>query len=177
MDDTVAGQRLKTLHGEIAQLTTRAQDLADTIGIQTAAPPPSVIENLQAYLADAIARGTPAERKAAIEALVAEVRITDEGLIPVFRVPSSSQSIPGETTSAATTEPAVRAMLRSVGRLGLEPRTHGLKVRCSTIELTPRGNDGNRRRSKRIESRRRRGAPHPRSCPAYLSSSPRNTCQ
>jgi hypothetical protein len=26
-----------------------------------------------------------------------------------------------------------------VGRLGLEPRTHGLKVRCSTIELTPRG--------------------------------------
>jgi hypothetical protein len=25
-----------------------------------------------------------------------------------------------------------------VGRLGLEPRTHGLKVRCSTIELTPR---------------------------------------
>jgi hypothetical protein len=27
-----------------------------------------------------------------------------------------------------------------VGRLGLEPRTHGLKVRCSTIELTPREN-------------------------------------
>jgi hypothetical protein len=26
----------------------------------------------------------------------------------------------------------------AVGRLGLEPRTHGLKVRCSTIELTPR---------------------------------------
>jgi hypothetical protein len=26
-----------------------------------------------------------------------------------------------------------------VGRLGLEPRTHGLKVRCSTIELTPLG--------------------------------------
>jgi integrase len=25
-----------------------------------------------------------------------------------------------------------------VGRLGLEPRTDGLKVRCSTIELTPR---------------------------------------
>jgi hypothetical protein len=24
-----------------------------------------------------------------------------------------------------------------VGRLGLEPRTDGLKVRCSAIELTP----------------------------------------
>jgi integrase len=28
--------------------------------------------------------------------------------------------------------------VQAVGRLGLEPRTHGLKVRCSTIELTPR---------------------------------------
>ena len=27
-----------------------------------------------------------------------------------------------------------------VGRLGLEPRTNGLKVHCSTIELTPRAN-------------------------------------
>jgi hypothetical protein len=29
-----------------------------------------------------------AERKAAIEALVAEIRVTDEGLIPVFRIPA-----------------------------------------------------------------------------------------
>jgi hypothetical protein len=57
MDDTIASQRLKTLHGEIAQLTTRAQDLADTI----------VIEDLRACLADPIGSGTPAERKAAIE--------------------------------------------------------------------------------------------------------------
>jgi hypothetical protein len=31
-----------------------------------------------------------------------------------------------------------QTMFSLVGRLGLEPRTHGLKVRCSTIELTPR---------------------------------------
>jgi hypothetical protein len=31
----------------------------------------------------------------------------------------------------------VRAMTNLVGRLGLEPRTNGLKVHCSTIELTP----------------------------------------
>jgi hypothetical protein len=29
--------------------------------------------------------------------------------------------------------------VQRVGRRGLEPRTHGLKVRCSTIELTPLG--------------------------------------
>jgi site-specific DNA recombinase len=84
-----------------------------------------VIDDLQAYLADAIASGTPAERKAAIEALVAEVRITDHGLIPVFRIPSTRQSVPRDTNTA-TTEPAVRTMLRSVGRVGLEPTTGGL---------------------------------------------------
>jgi hypothetical protein len=41
-----------------------------------------------------------------------------------------------------------------VGRLGLEPRTHGLKVRCSTIELTPR-------RTKRTDSQLSGSAPIP----------------
>jgi Thioesterase-like superfamily len=48
-----------------------------------------------------------------------------------------------------------------VGRLGLEPRTHGLKVRCSTIELTPRGTvDRRRLRTKRTESVTWRGPEH-----------------
>jgi site-specific DNA recombinase len=139
MDDATVGQRLKTLHGQIAQLTIRAGELTEALSHEPAPPPAGVIEDLQAYLADAIASGTPAERKAAIETLVAEVRITDHGLIPVFRIPSPRPPEPRDT-NAATTEPPVRTMLRSVGRLGLEPRTHGLKVRCSTIELTPREN-------------------------------------
>src|SRR5215813_5039616 len=47
-----------------------------------------------------------------------------------------------------------------VGRLGLEPRTHGLKVRCSTIELTPLGAG--------LERRRRRRANGRHGCKAYL---------
>jgi hypothetical protein len=50
----------------------------------------------------------------------------------------------------------LRSLSRSgkVGRLGLEPRTHGLKVRCSTIELTPQpgraaGRTNRARRSRR----------------------------
>jgi site-specific DNA recombinase len=82
MDDAIAGQRLKTLHGQIAQLTIRAEELTGAFSHEPALPPVGVIADLQAYLADAIASGTPAERKAAIEALVAEVRITDHGLIP-----------------------------------------------------------------------------------------------
>jgi site-specific DNA recombinase len=125
MDDATAGQRLKTLHDQIAQLTVRAEALTQALSDEPAPPPPGVIADLQVCLADAIASGTPAERKAAIEALVAEVRITDHGLIPVFRIPSPRPSVPGETETA-TTEPAVRTMLSLVGRLGLEPRTGGL---------------------------------------------------
>jgi large repetitive protein len=51
--------------------------------------------------------------------------------------------------------------LAQVGRLGLEPRTHGLKVRCSTIELTPLGAvDCRRLRTKRTESAPVRGREH-----------------
>jgi site-specific DNA recombinase len=125
MDDTTAGQRLKVLHGQIARLTARAEELTEALSHEPAPPAPGVIADLQAFLADAIASGTPAERKAAIEALVAEVRITDHGLIPVFRIPSPRQSVPRDTITA-TAEPAVRTMLRSVGRVGLEPTTGGL---------------------------------------------------
>lgn len=81
-----------------------------------------VAVQLQTYLADTIASGTPAERKAAIEALVAEVRVTEEGVIPVFRIPEPNTPIPGGggTATISGAEP-VRAMVRSVGRQGLEP--------------------------------------------------------
>ncbi len=54
-----------------------------------------------------------------------------------------------------------RCSSEMVGRLGLEPRTHGLKVRCSTIELTPRGADRTvlRHRTKRTDSGGRLAAP------------------
>jgi site-specific DNA recombinase len=92
------------------------------MGNEPTAPPPGTIERLQTYLADTIACGTTAERKAAIEPFVAEVRITEEGVIPVFRIPEPSTPIPGggDIATITATEP-VRAMVRSVGRQGLEP--------------------------------------------------------
>jgi hypothetical protein len=68
---------------------------------------------------------------------------------------------PGRTV--ATSPPAKitsrtrKARSGRVGRLGLEPRTHGLKVRCSTIELTPRGaRQGRVHGTKRTDFRRGR---------------------
>ena len=131
MDDATAGHRLKALRGEIEQLKAHADELADSMDREPAPPLPGTIKRLQTYLADTISSGTPAERKAAIEALVAEIRITDEGVIPVFRIPApdtptSSDGASSDGASAADTTGPVRAMVRSVGRLGLEPRTGGL---------------------------------------------------
>jgi hypothetical protein len=137
MDDTTAGPRVTALRAEVDQLQARHHEITDTIGNEPAAPPPHTIQRLGTYLHDILDAGTPAERKAAVEALIAEIRITEEGIIPVFRIPGPHSPIPGETSTSTSAVP-VRAMVHSVGRLGLEPRTHGLKVRCSTIELTPR---------------------------------------
>jgi site-specific DNA recombinase len=82
MDDTTAGPRITALRTEIDQLQARHHEITDTIGDQPAAPPPHTIQRLGTYLHDILDAGTPAERNAAIEALIAEIRITEEGIIP-----------------------------------------------------------------------------------------------
>jgi site-specific DNA recombinase len=75
--------------------------------------------------------GTSGERKAAIEAFIAEIRLTEAGVVPVFRIPGPQTPIPdtsnhdGADEVTRTCEP-VRAMGRSVGRVGLESTTGGL---------------------------------------------------
>lgn len=125
MDDTTAGERLSKLRDEITQLTTRAGELADALGSEPTDLPPGTIERLRAYLADAIANGTPNQRKAAIEALIAEIRITEEGVIPVFRIPAPRTPLPSNDTADITGTEPVRAMVRSVGPVGLEPTLPG----------------------------------------------------
>jgi DNA invertase Pin-like site-specific DNA recombinase len=94
-------------------------------------PEPSTLARIRAHLTKVITDGTSAERKATIEDLIAEIRIDeDEGIIPVFKIPGPDYAPPGDNPATPTTEAAepdaVRAMLRSVGRAGLEPATEGL---------------------------------------------------
>lgn len=121
MDDITCGPRLVQLRGEIAKLTARRQEVSDTINHLPQAPPPATIDRIRAHLADIITAGTPAERKAMIEALVAEIRITGNQAIPVFKIPEPDQTLPGDPTAATESNPPVRTMVRSVGRQGLEP--------------------------------------------------------
>jgi site-specific DNA recombinase len=126
MDDDTCGPRLKALRHEIEQLKGRRDEITDTIDAEPAAPPAATIDAIRTYLGHVIADGTSAERKAAIEALIAEVRITDERIIPVFKIPGPGVATPGDAPATGTTEEAVRAMLQSVGRTGLEPVTERL---------------------------------------------------
>ncbi len=63
MNDATAGERLKVLRGEIAQFTVRADEPADAMGREPAPPPPGTLERFQAYLAETIANGTPANAR------------------------------------------------------------------------------------------------------------------
>src|SRR5690606_41612775 len=87
--------------------------------------PDLIIDHIRVLLARVITNGTPAERKAVIESLVAEIRIDNEKVIPVFKIPGPAAAIPNDAT-ATDDEPTVRTMVRSVGRTGLEPVTDRL---------------------------------------------------
>jgi hypothetical protein len=61
-------------------------------------------------LGAAIAIGRPGERKAAIEALVTELRVMEEGVIPMFRIPGPRASMPGNTGGGAKQAKPVQPM-------------------------------------------------------------------
>ncbi len=74
-------------------------------------PPPATLSQVADNIDRIIAAGSHSQRKALIEALVAQVKITGPGrIVPVFRIPQPDRE-PGP----------VRAMTNLVGPVGLEP--------------------------------------------------------
>jgi site-specific DNA recombinase len=125
MDDATAGPRITELRHKITQLTARRDDLSAGLDAEPAPPPPGTIDQLRAYLHHAITAGTSGERKRAIEALVAEIRITQEGkVIPMFKIPTKRHAIHVPESTASTTTPGSRN-----GQVG-GPRPTGCEI-CS----------------------------------------------
>ncbi len=126
MDDTTAGPRLAALTTELTLLKARHGELTDTITSAPEPPPAATLRHLAAYLPELLTTddAEPIERKAAVEALIHEIRISEEGLIPVYRIPSPETVLPGQPDPANLE--AVRTMGHQVGRVGLEPTTGGL---------------------------------------------------
>ncbi len=66
-------------------------------------------------------RGTPGQRKAIIETHIAEIKIRDGLVIPVFKLPQLDATATSADNADMTEQTPVRTMVRSVGRQGLEP--------------------------------------------------------
>ncbi|MEU7868129.1 recombinase family protein [Dactylosporangium sp. NPDC049140] len=123
MDDTSAGPRIRELRDQLAQQQARHAQLDTELATQPAAPEPDTLAHVRTYLQQVMATGTTAARKAAIEALIAEVQLTDQGVVPVFKIPTQDTPMPPPNPDGGTNQDRlrVRTMVRSVGRQGLEP--------------------------------------------------------
>ena len=117
IDDATAGPRIKQLRGE---RTTQGPPRRPR---RRGCPPARAADARhprwhRAYLTRTIAARTSGERKRAIEALVHEVRITEHGMVPVFKIPSGGRPPrrPGADGSTATT--TIRASCSRNGAVG-----------------------------------------------------------
>jgi site-specific DNA recombinase len=121
MDDATAGPRLAQLTAELTQLRARHGELADALSSEPVPPSPGTIRYLAGYLPQLLTSdGSHIERKAVIETLIHEIRISDEGLIPVYQIPDPATPIPGLDTE---NEAPVRTMGHQVELWGFEPQT------------------------------------------------------
>ncbi|MBO0885680.1 MAG: hypothetical protein J2P17_36165, partial [Mycobacterium sp.] len=94
MDDSTAGPRIRHLRRHLAQLHARHGELDADLANQPEPPSPDLINKIRNYLTKIMAGGTPTECKAAIEALIHEVQLTDQGVIPVFKIPTNDTALP-----------------------------------------------------------------------------------
>ncbi len=135
MDDATAGPRIKELRARVEQLRAHHADITDQPRRPAHAATtrhPSTAPYLPARVTTI---GTTGERKAAIETLIADIKITDQGVIPVFKIPTDQDPLtPPNPDDARYNEeqPPVRTMVRSVEPRGLEPLTPTLPVWCAT---------------------------------------------
>jgi site-specific DNA recombinase len=100
-----------------------------------------MLQQVADHIAQVISSGNHNQRKALIEALVAQVKITGPGgAIPVLRIPQPEADTGADATRTTAhtapqthkAEPGVRAMTNLVELRGLEPLTPCLQSRCSS---------------------------------------------
>jgi site-specific DNA recombinase len=123
LDPEDLGDRLARLKGRSRQLAARRDELASQVDAEPAMPPPATLREVAGHIDQIIAAGSHSQRKALVEALVAQVKITGPGrIVPVFRIPQATGT--GQTNSSSQVS-GVRAMTNLVGPVGFEPTLAG----------------------------------------------------
>jgi site-specific DNA recombinase len=132
LDPEDLASRLAQLKGRSAQLRARRDELVGQIAAAPSAPPVAALRQIADHIADIVASGSHAQRKALIEVLIARIKITGpDRIVPVFRIPQPPAADQPEasarpsTTDDATAEAPVRAMTNLVGPVGFEPTLPG----------------------------------------------------
>jgi site-specific DNA recombinase len=128
--------RLAQLKARSRQLAARHDELAAELATLPAEPSAATRRQVADHISEIIASGSHSQRKALIETLVAQVKITGPGrIVPVFRIPQPAAGS-GVHRNADETGPGrcVRAMtnLVMVELRGLEPLAPCLQSRCSS---------------------------------------------
>jgi site-specific DNA recombinase len=126
LDEELVAERLTTLKATTRQLTARRDDLTADLQHAPTAPDAATLDEVADHLTEIIASGSPNQRKALVEALVARVTITGpDRLVPVFRVPQPEHDEGAAPATSAGTAPnaPVRTPTNSVELRGFEPLT------------------------------------------------------
>jgi site-specific DNA recombinase len=88
LDEATCSHRVRALQERARQLTNRQRQVTAR-GDQPAPPPDCrLMEQIRHQLAAILRAGTPAQRKAVIEAHVAEIRVAHGTITPVFKLPA-----------------------------------------------------------------------------------------
>jgi len=125
LDERTCGHRIGDLTTRLGQLKTHRDELNHLVDHLPTTPSPQAIERLQRQLAHVLRHGTHGQKKAVIEAHVAEIKIEESQLILVFKIPTSQDTGQDPENDDGpddeSTDPEFRTMVRVVGRQGLEP--------------------------------------------------------
>ncbi len=167
LDEETLATRLEALRTKQKQLRQRQAELTEELDDEPAMPARSTLRTIVKHIETIIETGDDLRRKALIEALIAEVKITGpDRLVPIFKIPGANASRdaanvetgdtdrPKSTRPATPTAPrrgaaavlpattppkgAVRAMPTLVEVRGLEPLASSVRGRRSTrLSYTP----------------------------------------
>ena len=136
LDPELVGPRLAELRATNKQLHARRDELAATLDAEPTVPDTATLAEVAEHITEIINSGTDQTRKALIETLIADIKITSPStLIPVFRIPQprteqgttaaadANEALTSGNPPARAPKKGVRAMTNLVELTGLEPVT------------------------------------------------------